>query len=78
MHDAHLLADQLGRALNSRVLIEQAKGILAERCQIDMEEAFTSLRRYSRANNRRLSDVASSIIAGSLTADQLKRVPEQA
>jgi GAF domain-containing protein len=37
MHDANALADQLGRALN-RVLIEQAKGMLAERCQIDMQE----------------------------------------
>ncbi|QEU90777.1 GAF and ANTAR domain-containing protein [Streptomyces kanamyceticus] len=57
-----VLNEQLQAALNSRVLIEQAKGKLAERHDIDMEQAFTALRRYARAHNRRLSDVARALI----------------
>lgn len=57
-----VLNEQLQTALNSRVLIEQAKGKLAERQGIDMEQAFTALRSYARAHNRRLSDVARAFI----------------
>ncbi|MEU5689340.1 GAF and ANTAR domain-containing protein [Streptomyces venezuelae] len=57
-----VLNEQLQTALNSRVLIEQAKGKLAERQGVDMEQAFTALRRYARAHNRRLSDVARALI----------------
>ncbi|MEV0740414.1 GAF and ANTAR domain-containing protein [Streptomyces sp. NPDC050549] len=59
-----LLNEQLQTALNSRVLIEQAKGKLAERQNIDMERAFTTLRAYARAHNRRLSEVARAFIDG--------------
>ncbi|MFD9510082.1 ANTAR domain-containing protein [Streptomyces mirabilis] len=57
-----VLNEQLQTALNSRVLIEQAKGKLSERQSIDMEQAFTALRGYARAHNRRLSDVARAFI----------------
>ncbi|MFJ2901789.1 GAF and ANTAR domain-containing protein [Streptomyces sp. NPDC087212] len=57
-----LLNEQLQTALNSRVLIEQAKGKLAERQHTDMETAFTTLRGYARSHNRRLSDVARAFI----------------
>ncbi|MFI6339866.1 GAF domain-containing protein [Streptomyces sp. NPDC050535] len=57
-----VLNEQLQTALNSRVLIEQAKGKLAERQGIDMEQAFTALRGYARAHSRRLSDVARAFI----------------
>jgi transcriptional regulator with GAF, ATPase, and Fis domain len=57
-----VLNEQLQTALNSRVLIEQAKGKLAERHGVDMEQAFSALRRYARAHNRRLSDVARALI----------------
>jgi hypothetical protein len=57
-----VLNEQLQTALNSRVLIEQAKGKLAERQNIDMEQAFTALRSYARAHNRRLSDLARAFI----------------
>ncbi|MFI9761135.1 ANTAR domain-containing protein [Streptomyces sp. NPDC051963] len=56
------LNEQLQTALNSRVLIEQAKGKLAERQGIDMEQAFTTLRGYARAHNRRLSELARAFI----------------
>jgi transcriptional regulator with GAF, ATPase, and Fis domain len=59
-----VLNEQLQTALNSRVLIEQAKGKLAERHDIDMEQAFTALRGYARSHNRRLSDLARAFIDG--------------
>jgi transcriptional regulator with GAF, ATPase, and Fis domain len=58
------LTDQLQNALNSRVLIEQAKGILAERLQVDLDQAFALLRRSARNRNRRLSEVAQSVVDG--------------
>ncbi|MFD5628929.1 MULTISPECIES: GAF and ANTAR domain-containing protein [unclassified Streptomyces] len=61
-HRSTVLNEQLQTALNSRVLLEQAKGKLAERQGIDMEQAFTALRSYARAHNRRLSDVARAFI----------------
>ncbi|WP_369273536.1 GAF and ANTAR domain-containing protein [Streptomyces sp. R11] len=61
-HLSNVLNEQLQNALNSRVLIEQAKGKLAERHRIDMEQAFTALRGYARAHNRRLSDLARAFI----------------
>ncbi|PZG22613.1 transcriptional regulator [Micromonospora craterilacus] len=60
-----ILAEQLQAALNSRVLIEQAKGVLAERLQVDVGEAFALLRNGARSHNRRLSDLAQAIIDGS-------------
>jgi transcriptional regulator with GAF, ATPase, and Fis domain len=59
-----VLNEQLQTALNSRVLIEQAKGKLAERHDIDMEQAFTALRSYARSHNRRLSDLARAFVDG--------------
>jgi transcriptional regulator with GAF, ATPase, and Fis domain len=61
------LAEQLQTALNSRVLIEQAKGVIAERHQIDMDDSFTLLRRSARSRNRRLSDLARAVVDGSET-----------
>jgi anti-sigma regulatory factor (Ser/Thr protein kinase) len=59
-----VLVEQLQHALNSRVVIEQAKGVLAERLGLDMAEAFTELRRYAHRVGRRLSDVAADVVAG--------------
>ena len=53
-----------GLPLNSRVIIEQAKGKLAERLGVDMDQAFTLLRGRARASNRRLSDLARAFIDG--------------
>jgi len=58
-------AEQLQTALNSRVLIEQAKGKFAERLGLDMDQAFDLLRDFARARNRRLSDLTEAFIDGS-------------
>jgi len=64
--EAQRLNEQLSAALNSRVVIEQAKGVLSERAGVDLAEAFTRLRSYARNNNRRLTDVAQAAIDGTL------------
>jgi GAF domain-containing protein len=72
LHQEQVLADQLKGALDSRVVIEQAKGILAERGRVDVEVAFELLRRYARANRMRLVDVAHGVVGGRLAAAVLK------
>jgi GAF domain-containing protein len=62
---ADLLVEQLNHALTSRIAIEQAKGLLAERAG-GMNEAFSWLRNHARSNNLRLADVAQAIIDGTL------------
>jgi GAF domain-containing protein len=59
-----IVAGQLQVALNSRVIIEQAKGILAERLHVTPDHAFLILRDYSRNNNRPLTQLAGDVIAG--------------
>jgi hypothetical protein len=58
------LADQLQTALDSRGLIERAKGALMERERLDEQEAFTHLRRAARSSGRKLSTVAAEVAAG--------------
>lgn len=65
------LVDQLNTALNTRIVIEQAKGVVAERQQLDMERAFTTLREYARRHNLRLSDVCAAVVSGTLTPSTL-------
>ena len=58
-------------ALNSRVIIEQAKGMLSERLQIDVDEAYARLRAHARNHNRRFSDIAHDLLEGRLDANTL-------
>ena len=67
MRRSDTLNEQLQTALNSRVIIEQAKGKLAERLGLDMDQAFSLLRDFARARNLRLSDLAQAFIDGSET-----------
>jgi len=55
---AEVLNEQLQAALTSRVIIEQAKGILAQHARLRMDHAFEMLRRYARSQSLRLADVA--------------------
>ncbi len=52
-----------------RVIIEQAKGVLAERLQVAIDEAFLALRRYARNNNMKLTDAARAVAEGTLDID---------
>ena len=61
-----VLTEQLQGALNSRITIEQAKGLLAHAGGLDMEEAFQALRRHARSHHARMSEVAHALASGSL------------
>jgi transcriptional regulator with GAF, ATPase, and Fis domain len=73
---SELLATQLQTALSSRIQLEQAKGVLAERARLPMDQAFQLMRSYARSHNRRLSDVAAQIINGSIDDEQLRKGPD--
>lgn len=72
MRETTAVADQLQRALDSRVVIEQAKGVLAERSGLDMADAFAALRRYARTERLLLSDVAADVVSGQLRIGELE------
>jgi GAF domain-containing protein len=71
--DAQVLNEQLNHALNSRIVIEQAKGMVAQRDGLSTEQAFSLLRGHARNNNLRLADVARDIIDGTLTTAAFDR-----
>ncbi|MFG2649253.1 ANTAR domain-containing response regulator [Streptomyces sp. NPDC048436] len=65
--------DQLQSALTSRVVIEQAKGVLAERWQCTVDEAFEALRRHARTNRLRLTECARLVVAGEFDTEAIRR-----
>jgi GAF domain-containing protein len=73
--EARVLNQQLSQALNTRIVIEQAKGVLAERANIDMEQSFTRLRAHARNHNVRLAEVAQRVIDGTLSTESLDPAP---
>ncbi|GAA3434055.1 GAF and ANTAR domain-containing protein [Kutzneria kofuensis] len=62
--DNTVLVEQLQTALNSRVVIEQAKGVLSAHSGVDMDHAFAALRGYARSHNLRLSELAFTVANG--------------
>lgn len=66
-----LLAEQLQTALNTRILIEQAKGSLAEREQVSVDAAFDLMRSYGRRHQQPLRKVAAGVIDGSIVSSRL-------
>jgi GAF domain-containing protein len=68
-----LLTEQLQGALNSRIVIEQAKGAIAQARGVSVDDAFTMIRNYARRNNRRLSDVAHVIVTDMTSLPELAK-----
>ena len=71
VQSAQVLNEQLTQALNTRIVIEQAKGVVAERADLSMEEAFSRLRSHARNHNLRLADVSHAIASKSLAVTAL-------
>jgi GAF domain-containing protein len=71
LNDAQVVTSQLEGALESRVVIEQAKGIVAERNSVPIDEAFELLRGYARTHNQMLRRTAQEVIEGTLASDAL-------
>lgn len=69
--DAQALNEQLNQALNARISIEQAKGMLAERASIGVDEAFLRLRQHARNHNLRLVALAQNLVAGAVSLDAI-------
>jgi transcriptional regulator with GAF, ATPase, and Fis domain len=63
IHRGEVLTEQLQGALNSRVIIEQAKGALARTHGITVDEAYERMRRYARSHNRKLKDLAQAVLS---------------
>lgn len=61
-----VLIEQLQKALDSRITIEQAKGVLAERLHLTIDEAFTLIRSYARDHSKKVADTARAITEGEL------------
>ena len=74
-NEAQLINEQLSHALNSRIVIEQAKGMIAERLGVDMGQAFATLRHHARSHNVRLADLANGVIVGAVSPAALDSPP---
>ena len=77
LRERDALTEQLQTALDSRISLEQAKGVLSQQAGVDMDEAFRLLRGHARAHNRRLSEVVGAVLARELDADQLRQAPAE-
>jgi GAF domain-containing protein len=73
LHDQTVLSEQLQAALNSRVLIEQAKGVLAAHSGLSVAEAFTRMRTHARRHGATLTAVAGAVVEGRLDEAVLLR-----
>ena len=74
-HHGEVVVEQLQGALNARVIIEQAKGLLAGASNLDMEQAFWRLRYAARSTNSRLADVALDLVEGRLDPSSIIAAP---
>ena len=77
IRDARLFSAQLEVALDSRIVIEQAKGVVAEHNKVSVDDAFGLIRDFARAHNRLLSETARGLIDGRLSTEQLAAAPQR-
>ncbi|PKQ18190.1 MAG: transcriptional regulator [Actinobacteria bacterium HGW-Actinobacteria-8] len=77
IREGHLIEEQLHRALDSRVMIEQAKGVIASSLSVTMDEAFALIRKYSRDRNLTIRAVAESVSGREIPADDIAKVAER-
>jgi GAF domain-containing protein len=71
IREGHVVAEQLHRALDSRILIEQAKGMISHSLSIPMDEAFAVLRAHARSNNLTIRGVSEGISNRTLPIESL-------
>jgi transcriptional regulator with GAF, ATPase, and Fis domain len=76
IRDQVMLAEQLQTALHSRILIEQAKGMLSARAGIGVAEAFLLMRSHARRTGESLTTVAGAVVTGSLAPADLRPAAE--
>lgn len=69
IRDSTVIREQLQRALDSRVVIEQAKGVISHTHQLDMDAAYRLIRQHSRSTQTSLSVVAAGVVDGSVTIE---------
>lgn len=69
LRESDAVRGQLQRALNSRIVIEQAKGVLSQTNKMTTDDAFNLMRQYARSHGMLLSNVAESIVLRTLTID---------
>ena len=72
IHDGQVIAAQLQTALESRIAIEQAKGIIAEHIAVSVDDAFSLLRNHARTHNEKLTETARRVTNGALRPDALR------
>jgi hypothetical protein len=75
IRDGRTLTSQLQGALDSRIVIEQAKGVIAEHNKITVDDAFALLRRFARNHNWLLSEAAGQVVNGTLRPETLATRP---
>lgn len=71
LRERDILTQQLQTALNGRVSLEQAKGIVSEQAGVDVDQAFDLLRRHARSHSRYLSDVVADVINRNISGAEL-------
>ena len=72
IHRSEVLTEQLQGALNSRIVIEQAKGAVAQARGVSVDDAFQLLRAHARRMNLRLIDVARSVVTDMRSLHELR------
>ncbi|GGX96892.1 transcriptional regulator [Streptomyces minutiscleroticus] len=73
VHDRTVLHSQIRSAQDSRIVLERAKGLLAEHTGLSLDEAFTRMRRHARLHRMLLTDLATAVVDGSASLEEIAR-----